>query len=91
MDDISLEDVEQFEEARLAQVRRKVSRVDSLKKFLFSSRLEEKKNRANSGWQRVVPCQPGVNPTMESGTCCSVLSLYHVIGPDLSRADCNYS
>ena len=77
MDDISLEDVEQFEEARLAQVRRKVSRVDSLKKFLFSSRLEEKKNRANSAWQRqrVVPCQPGVNSTMESGTCCSVLSL----------------
>jgi len=48
MDDISLEDVEQFEEKRLAQVRRKVSRVDSLKRFLFSSRLEEKKNKNNS-------------------------------------------
>jgi len=47
MDDISLEDVEQFEEKRMAQVRRKVSRVDSLKKFLFSSRLEEKKNKNN--------------------------------------------
>ena len=43
IDDISLEDVEQFEERRLAKVRRKVSRVDSLKKFLFSSKLEDKK------------------------------------------------
>lgn len=42
-DDISLEDVETFEERRLAKVRRKVSRVDSLKKFLFSSKLDEKK------------------------------------------------
>ena len=42
-DDISLEDVETFEERRLSKVRRKVSRVDSLKKFLFSSKLDEKK------------------------------------------------
>ena len=44
IDDISLEDVETFEERRLARVRvrRKVSRVDSLKKFLmFGSRLAE--------------------------------------------------
>ena len=45
IDDISLVDVEQFEERRLAKVRRKVSRVDSLKKFLFSSKLEEKKSK----------------------------------------------
>jgi len=48
IDDISLVDVEQYEERRqqkLAKVRRKVSRVDSLKKFLFSSRLEEKKTK----------------------------------------------
>ena len=45
IDDISLEDVETFEERRLAKVRRKVSRVDSLKKFLFSSKLEEKKTK----------------------------------------------
>ena len=69
MDDISLEDVEQFEEARLAQVRRKVSRVNSLKKFLFSSRLEEKKPRTNSArqWQRVLS-QPAVTTTIDSGT-----------------------
>ena len=47
IDEISLEDVEQFEERRLAKVRRKVSRVDSLKKFLFSSKLEEKKSKPN--------------------------------------------
>merc|ERR1719195_1115644 len=48
IDDISLEDVETFEERRLARVRvrRKVSRVDSLKKFLmFGSRLAEDKRR----------------------------------------------
>jgi len=45
IDDISLEDVETFEERRLAKVRRKVSRVDSLKKFLFSSKLDEKKTK----------------------------------------------
>ena len=47
IDDISLVDVEQYEEKRqaLAKVRRKVSRVDSLKKFLFSSRVEEKKSK----------------------------------------------
>ena len=47
IDEISLEDVEQFEERRLAKVRRKVSRVDSLKKFLFSSKLEEKRSKPN--------------------------------------------
>ena len=69
MDDISLEDVEQFEEARLAQVRRKVSRVDSLKKFLFSSRLEEKKTRNTAGrqWQRELS-HPAVKTTIDSGT-----------------------
>ena len=69
MDDISLEDVEQFEEARLAQVRRKVSRVDSLKKFLFSSRLEEKKTRNTGGrqWERELS-QPAVKTTIDSGT-----------------------
>ena len=47
IDDISLEDVETFEELRLAlaKVYRKVSRVDSLKKFLFSSKLDEKKTK----------------------------------------------
>merc|ERR1719192_2082042 len=48
IDDISLEDVETFEERRMARVRvrRKVSRVDSLKKFLmFGSRLAEDKRR----------------------------------------------
>ena len=45
IDDISLEDVETFEERRLAKVRRKVSRVDSLKKFLFSTKLDEKKSK----------------------------------------------
>jgi len=75
MDDISLEDVEQFEEARLAKVRRKVSRVDSLKKFLFSSRLESrleekiKKNKSNSNMQNLrrpalnTMCEPGYHPS----------------------------
>ena len=65
MDDISLEDVEQFEEARQAQVRRKVSRVDSLKRFLFSSRLEEKKSRNNLSLERAR--QPAVDTTVDSG------------------------
>ena len=65
MDDISLEDVEQFEEKRLAQVRRKVSRVDSLKKFLFSSRLEEKRNRNNS---YLDDCRRPTFNTMDTGT-----------------------
>ena len=47
IDDISLEDVETFEERRMAKVRRKVSRVDSLKKFLFSSKTDDKKTRQN--------------------------------------------
>ena len=70
MDDISLEDVEQFEEARLAQVKvRKVSRVNSLKRFLFSSRLEEKKTRPTAGrqWQPGLS-QPAVSTTVDSGT-----------------------
>merc|ERR1719350_2691140 len=77
MDDISLEDVEQFEEARLAQVRRKVSRVNSLKKFLFSSRLEEKKTRNNSArqWQRVLS-QPAVSATVDSGYHPSCLEVH---------------
>ena len=67
MDDISLEDVEQFEEARLAQVKvRKVSRVNSLKRFLFSSRLEEKKTPGRQ-WQPGFS-QPAVSTTVDSGT-----------------------
>ena len=54
IDDISLEDVETFEERRLAKVRRKVSRVDSLKKFLFSTKLDEKKTKQTD--QSVLAC-----------------------------------
>ena len=92
MDDISLEDVEQFEEARLAQVRRKVSRVESLKslkKFLFSSRLEEKKTRNHSGrqWQGVLS-QP-VRTTMDSGT--ALFSLYALSMHISRREGCKIS
>ena len=85
MDDISLEDVEQFEEARLAQVRRKVSRVDSLKKFLFSSRLEEKKTRNTAGrqWQRELN-QPAVKTTIDSGTVGLHYTMEDIIGSVLS-------
>ena len=78
-DDISLEDVEQFEEKRMAQVRRKVSRVDSLKKFLFSSRLESrleekiKKNKSNSNMQNLR--RPALNTMCEPGR----VSLHEII------------